>query len=99
MSCHVIEAEHFGYGGLGRNTGLVNAAAWLPPQDVIKQLGTEEGKKFVMYQYSMSESNFSKTFFAFSRIGEVSISNGRAFFGEYGLETLCKFKLEQIDFQ
>ena len=31
MSCHVIEAEHVGYGGSGRNTGLVNAAAWLPP--------------------------------------------------------------------
>ena len=47
MSCHVIEAEHVGYGGSGRNTGLVNAAAWLPPQDVIKQLGAEDGKKFV----------------------------------------------------
>lgn len=47
MSCHVIEAEHVGYGGSGRNTGLVNAAAWLPPQDVIKQLGSEAGKKFV----------------------------------------------------
>jgi glycine/D-amino acid oxidase-like deaminating enzyme len=47
MSCHVIEAEHVGFGGSGRNTGLVNAAAWLPPQDVIKQLGSEAGKKFV----------------------------------------------------
>ena len=47
MSCHVIEAEHVGYGGSGRNTGLVNAAAWLPPQDVIKQLGAKAGKKFV----------------------------------------------------
>ena len=47
MSCHVIEAEHVGYGGSGRNTGLVNAAAWLPPQDVIKQLGEKAGKKFV----------------------------------------------------
>lgn len=47
ISCHVIEAEHVGYGGSGRNTGLVNAAAWLPPQDVIKQLGVHAGKKFV----------------------------------------------------
>ena len=47
ISCHVIEAEHVGYGGSGRNTGLVNAAAWLPPQDVIKKLGTKDGKKFV----------------------------------------------------
>ena len=46
MSCHVIEAKHVGYGGSGRNTGLVNAC-WLPPQDVIKQLGAEDGKKFV----------------------------------------------------
>ena len=47
ISCHVIEAEHVGYGGSGRNTGLVNAAAWLPPQDVIKQLGVNAGEKFV----------------------------------------------------
>ena len=47
LSCHVIEAKHVGYGGSGRNTGLVNAAAWLPPQDVINQLGTDAGKKFV----------------------------------------------------
>ena len=47
MSCHVIEAEQVGFGGSGRNTGLVNAAAWLPPQDVLKQLGEKDGKKFI----------------------------------------------------
>ena len=47
MSCHVIEAEQVGFGGSGRNTGLVNAAAWLPPQDVLKQIGATDGKKFV----------------------------------------------------
>ena len=47
MLCHVIEAEHVGYGGSGRNTGLVNAGAWLPPQDIIKQLGEDAGRKFV----------------------------------------------------
>ena len=47
ISCHVFEAKHVGYGGSGRNTGLVNAAAWLPPQDVLKQLGGKAGKKFV----------------------------------------------------
>ena len=47
MSCHVIEAKQVGFGGSGRNTGLVNAAAWLPPQDVLKYLGAKDGKKFV----------------------------------------------------
>ena len=47
LSCHVIEAEYVGYGGSGRNTGLVNAGAWLPPQDVKMRLGTEAGKRFV----------------------------------------------------
>ena len=47
LSCHVIEAESVGYGGSGRNTGLVNAAAWLPPQDVKKTLGEDAGEKFV----------------------------------------------------
>ena len=31
LDCHVLEAKHIGYGGSGRNTGLVNAGLWLPP--------------------------------------------------------------------
>ena len=31
IDCHVLEARHIGYGGSGRNVGLVNAGLWLPP--------------------------------------------------------------------
>jgi len=47
MSAHVLEAQQIGFGGSGRNVGLVNAALWLPPQDVRKQLGPTYGPRFV----------------------------------------------------
>jgi glycine/D-amino acid oxidase-like deaminating enzyme len=47
LSVQVLEAEHIGYGGSGRNCGLVNAALWLPPQDVRKQLGSTYGPRFI----------------------------------------------------
>jgi glycine/D-amino acid oxidase-like deaminating enzyme len=47
LSTHVIEAEHIGYGGSGRNCGLVNAALWVPPQDVRKMLGPDYGPRFI----------------------------------------------------
>ncbi len=47
LSAHVLEAKQIGYGGSGRNCGLVNAALWLPPQDVRKQLGETYGPRFV----------------------------------------------------
>lgn len=47
LSTQVLEAEQIGYGGSGRNCGLVNAALWLPPQDVRKQLGTTYGPRFI----------------------------------------------------
>ena len=34
LDCHVLEAKRIGYGGSGRNVGLVNAGLWLPPQDL-----------------------------------------------------------------
>ncbi len=43
IDCQVIEAQHIGYGGSGRNVGLVNAGLWLPPQDVRKKLGDKRG--------------------------------------------------------
>ncbi|MGB1258277.1 MAG: NAD(P)/FAD-dependent oxidoreductase, partial [Thiolinea sp.] len=45
--CLVLEAEKIGFGGSGRNVGLVNAGLWLPPQDVRKQLGDKYGTEFV----------------------------------------------------
>ena len=47
VSAHVLEAEQVGFGGSGRNVGLVNAAAWLPPQQVRAMLGEEHGGRFV----------------------------------------------------
>ena len=47
IGCHVLEAEHVGYGGSGRNVGLVNAALWLPPQDLSSRLGPTYGPRFV----------------------------------------------------
>ena len=47
LSAHVVEAEQIGYGGSGRNCGLVNAALWLPPQKVREKLGPDYGPRFI----------------------------------------------------
>ena len=47
LSAHVLEATRLGFGGSGRNVGLVNAGTWLPPQDVIKVLGESYGTHFI----------------------------------------------------
>ncbi|MEL6679219.1 MAG: FAD-binding oxidoreductase [Pseudomonadota bacterium] len=47
LSAHVLEAERIGFGGSGRNCGLVNAAAWLPPQKVRDTLGEVYGPRFL----------------------------------------------------
>jgi glycine/D-amino acid oxidase-like deaminating enzyme len=47
LSTQVLEAKQIGYGGSGRNCGLVNAALWLPPQDVRTQLGQTYGPRFI----------------------------------------------------
>ncbi len=47
LSAHVLEANHIGFGGSGRNVGLVNAGVWHPPAQVRKQLGDTYGPKFV----------------------------------------------------
>ena len=39
LSAHVLEAEQIGFGGSGRNCGLVNAALWLPPQKCVNSSG------------------------------------------------------------
>lgn len=44
---HVFEARKIGFGGSGRNVGLVNAGLWLPPQDVRRKLGQERGAKLI----------------------------------------------------
>ena len=47
IDCHVLEARQVGYGGSGRNVGLVNAGLWLPPQDVRKLLGEKRGSSLI----------------------------------------------------
>jgi L-pipecolate oxidase len=47
LDCHVLEAQQIGYGGSGRNVGLVNAGLWLPPQDVRAKLGEARGAALV----------------------------------------------------
>lgn len=43
----LCEAEHFGYGGSGRNAGLVNAGVWLPPSKARHTLGDHVGGRFL----------------------------------------------------
>jgi len=47
LVCHVLEAQQIGYGGSGRNVGLVNAGLWLPPQDVRERLGEAAGSALI----------------------------------------------------
>lgn len=47
LDCCVLEAKQIGYGGSGRNVGLVNAGLWLPPQDVRAHFGEDRGAKLV----------------------------------------------------
>ncbi|RBO84692.1 NAD(P)/FAD-dependent oxidoreductase [Marinomonas aquiplantarum] len=41
----LLEADELGYGGSGRNVGLVNAGVWLEPDLLDKQLGKEAGRQ------------------------------------------------------
>ena len=47
LAAQVFEAEHVGYGGSGRNVGLVNAGVWLPPAQVREKLGKTYGPRFL----------------------------------------------------
>ncbi len=47
LSVQVIEAQQVGFGGSGRNVGLVNAALWLPPAKLREKLGETYGPRFV----------------------------------------------------
>lgn len=44
-SAVVLEAEEPGFGGSGRNVGLVNAGLWLPPADIAAAVGVEVGHR------------------------------------------------------
>ena len=47
LHCQVIEAEHIGFGGSGRNVGHVNPGVWLAPDKVMKLLGAVHGQRFL----------------------------------------------------
>lgn len=46
-SVALLEAQTIGFGGSGRNVGLVNAGLWLPPDQVIDQMGQGAGERLV----------------------------------------------------
>lgn len=41
----VLEAKEIGFGGSGRNVGLVNAGMWLQPDTVVARLGSQFGER------------------------------------------------------
>lgn len=45
----LLEAERIGFGGSGRNVGLVNAGLWLPPDGIVSVLGEAEGSRLLGY--------------------------------------------------
>ncbi|MFS3135895.1 NAD(P)/FAD-dependent oxidoreductase [Gluconacetobacter sacchari] len=47
VSAVVLEAVEIGFGGSGRNVGLVNAGLWVMPQDVIAGLGPVHGPRIL----------------------------------------------------
>lgn len=59
IEAHVLEARKIGYGGSGRNVGLVNAGLWLPPQDVRAKLGEKRGSGLVKLLGEAPEYVFS----------------------------------------
>lgn len=87
LSAHVIEAEQIGFGGSGRNCGLVNAALWLPPQDVRQQLGETYGPRFIKkfgsgpeYVFSLIEKHQIRC--EVTRTGTIHAAHGPAGFSE-----------------
>ena len=47
IDCIVLEANVIGFGGSGRNVGLVNAGMWMRPDDIIETLGETVGGRLV----------------------------------------------------
>ena len=43
---YLLETKNFGFGGSGRNAGLINAGVWQTPEYVEQQLGKKVGERF-----------------------------------------------------
>jgi glycine/D-amino acid oxidase-like deaminating enzyme len=55
----LLEAKTIGFGGSGRNVGLVNAGLWLPPEDIKKALGEKEGSRLITALYDSPDLVFN----------------------------------------
>jgi glycine/D-amino acid oxidase-like deaminating enzyme len=87
LSAHVLEAEQIGFGGSGRNCGLVNAALWLPPQKVREKLGQTYGPRFIKkfgagpeYVFSLIEKHQIRC--EVSRTGTIHAAHSPSGFSE-----------------
>jgi glycine/D-amino acid oxidase-like deaminating enzyme len=47
VDCVVLEAMQIGFGGSGRNVGLVNAGMWMRPDDIVAAAGEAVGNRLV----------------------------------------------------
>lgn len=45
----VLEAVDIGFGGSGRNVGLVNAGMWVMPDALVDTLGADQGERLISY--------------------------------------------------
>ena len=55
----LLESQTIGFGGSGRNVGLVNAGLWLPPKKIISILGEKHGEKLISALGSAPDLVFS----------------------------------------
>ena len=55
----LLESEKVGFGGSGRNVGLVNAGLWLPPKKIISILGQNQGEALISSLASAPDLVFS----------------------------------------
>ena len=58
-SVALLESEKIGFGGSGRNVGLVNAGLWLPPKKIISILGEKQGETLISALGSAPDLVFS----------------------------------------
>lgn len=59
IDCLILEAEKIGFGGSGRNCGMVNPGIWLPPQDVRTVLGEQPANRFLDVMGKAPDTVFS----------------------------------------
>lgn len=45
----LLEAIEIGFGGAGRNVGLVNAGMWVMPDSLVQALGAEDGERLIAF--------------------------------------------------